>query len=201
MGLSTRAEEVEAPRNAKPQATAAGLPRIGHTDTLITIQALRMAPGPSPAYVSIINDYDAGILEWEASVDRSWISVTPARATSNSTEVAIWIVDTDVALGRHTGHVVLESTNAVNAPDTMWVQLDMLCPVQVLGDANQDGRLSQADIIFVVNHVLRAGPPPRPVWQAGDINCDEVVSQSDIIALVNHLLRAGPPPCNVCQFF
>lgn len=182
-------------------ALAAGLPRIGHTDTLIEIEALRFAPVPPAINFAIINGYDAGVLDWEVSVDRSWLSVTPARAASNSTDVAIWIVNTDAELGRHVGHLVIESSNAVNAPDTVWVQLDMLCPVQVLGDANNDGRLSQADIVYVVNHVLRGGLPARPVWQAGDINCDEVVTQSDIIALVNHLLKGGPPPCNACQFF
>ncbi len=182
-------------------AAPAGLPRIGHSDTLVQIEALRYAPVPPAVNFAIVNDYDAGVLDWKVFVDRSWLSVSPAGAVSNSTDVAIWIVNTDAALGRHVGHIVIGSENAVNAPDTVWVQLDMLCPVQVLGDANFDNRLSQADIIYVVHHVLRGGPPPRPVWQAGDINCDEVLSQSDIIALVNHLLRAGPPPCNVCQFF
>ena len=182
-------------------ALASGLPRIGHSDTVLQIEALRFAPVPPATNLTIVNDYDAGVLDWSIFVDRSWLSATPAGAVSNSTDVAIWITNTDAELGRHTGHLIIRSSNAVNTPDTVWVLLDMLCPVQVLGDANYDGRLSQADIIYVVNHVLRGGPPPRPVWQAGDINCDEIVTQSDIIALVNHLLRAGPSPCNVCQFF
>lgn len=187
---------------ATPVANASsGLPRISHSDTLVTFQALRFAPIPEPKVIAIENGYDAGILRWDLSSTRSWLSANPAGATANSTDVAIWIVNTDAELGRHIGQLVIESDNAVNSPDTVYVQLDMLCPVQVLGDANWDGRVSQADIIYLVNNVLRGGPMPKPVWQAGDMNCDEVLSQSDIIALVYHLLRGGPAPCNVCQFF
>jgi hypothetical protein len=188
-------------REAGPRSVAAGLPRIGHSDTLVQFQALRTGPVPAPRPITIFNAYDAGVLQWSLSADRSWLSASPPNAVSNSTDVAIWIVNTDSPLGRHVGHLVIESSNAVNAPDTVWVQLDVVCPVQVLGDANWDGRLSQADIIYLVNNVLKGGPPPRPVWQAGDVNCDLALSQSDIIGLVNHLMRGGPPPCNVCQFF
>jgi hypothetical protein len=184
-----------------PGAEAAGLPRIGHSDTVVSFQALRYAPVPPPTTIKIINDYDAGVLQWELFANRSWLSASPPHAWANTTDVAIWIVNTDAPLGRHVGQLVIESANAVNSPDTIWVELDMLCPVQVLGDANWDGRVSQADIIYVVNNVLRGGPQPKPVWQAGDVNCDETLSQSDIIVLVNHLLKGGPPPCNVCQFF
>lgn len=183
------------------QTQSAGLPRIGCTDTVLTFQALRFAPIPPSQTTAIINNYDAGVLQWDMASNRSWLSASPNAALANSTDVAIWIVNTDAELGQHVGHLIIESENAVNSPDTVWVQLNMLCPVQVLGDANWDGRLSQADIIYLVNHILRAGPPPRPVWQAGDMNCDEAVTQSDIIAVVHHLLRGGPPPCNVCQFF
>ena len=184
-----------------PGFEAAGLPRIGRSDTSVYFQALRQGPLPAPEYITIFNGTDVGVLRWSIFSDRSWISASPGEASANSTDVAIWVVNTDAELGHHTAHLVIESDNAVNTPETVWVQLDMLCPVQVLGDANYDSRLSQADIIYLVNHVLRGGPAPRPVWQAGDTNCDETVSQSDIIVLVNHLLKAGASPCNVCQFF
>lgn len=184
-----------------PRAESQGLPRIGHSDTVLQFQALRLGPVPASQTIRIFNEMDVGVLQWEIFEDRSWLSASPGNATSNETYVAIWIVNTDASIGHHVGHLVISSDNAVNEPETVWVELDMLCPVALAGDVNQDGRLSQGDIIYLVNHVLRGGPLPVPVWQAGDTNCDETLSQSDIVLLVNHLLRGGPSPCNVCQFF
>lgn len=189
------------PSRVVPHFEAQGLPRIGRSDTVVQIQAERLGPIPSPVYIKIFNESDVGVLQWDIFEDRSWLSASPGYNTSNETDVAIWIVNTDASLGRHTGRLIINSENAINAPETVWVELDMLCPVAITGDVNHDGRLSQADIIYLVNHVLRAGPLPIPVWQAGDTNCDEGLSQGDIILLVNHLLRGGPSPCNVCRFF
>jgi hypothetical protein len=189
------------PSREAARATGTGAPRIGMSDTVVSFRAKRLGPVPSPVTIQILNTGGVGLLSWDASADRSWIATTPSQATSNETDVAVWIVNTDAQMGHHVGHLIIDSWNAINAPETLFVVLDMLCPVSMPGDVNGDGRLSQSDIIFLVNHVLRAGPPPQPVWQAGDANCDGALSQSDIIVLVNNLLRAGPTPCDVCQYF
>lgn len=199
--LAASGRSEEKPQRAALHFEPVGLPRIGRSDTVISFQAKRLGPVPAPVMVTIFNESDVGVLQWNIFEDRSWLSTSPNTATANETDVLIWIVNTNAPLGHHTGRLMIESENAVNTPETIWVELDMICPVQISGDVNQDDRLSQADIIFLVNHVLRGGPLPRPVWQAGDVNCDETLTQSDIIVLVNHLLRAGPSPCNVCQFF
>ena len=188
-------------RDVTVMAKSAGLPRIGRGDTLIQMEARRLGPLPSPVWTYIYNESDVGVLNWEIFTNRSWLSTSPGMAVANSTDVAIWLVNTEAALGTHTGHLVISSTNAVNEPETIWVELNMLCPVAITGDVNDDGKISQSDIIYLVNYILRAGSTPIPVRESGDVNCDENVSQADIIYLVNHVLRAGPSPCNVCQFF
>jgi hypothetical protein len=165
------------------------------------MEARRLGPIPDPVWTYVYNESDVGVLDWEIFTNRSWLSTSPGMAVANSTDVAIWLVNTEAALGGHTGHLVISSTNAVNEPETIWVELNMLCPVAITGDVNDDGKISQSDIIYLINFTLRAGPTPIPVREAGDVNCDENVSQADIIYLVNHVLRAGPSPCNVCQFF
>lgn len=202
LGLAGTPCPAQTPDTRSPSGVeASGLPRIGRSDTVVHFRAERLGPIPAPVMVKIFNESDVGILHWDIFSDRSWISTSPDNANGNETDVAIWIVNTDAGMGHHSAHLVIESNNAVNSPETMWVELDMVCPVPITGDVNDDGRLSQSDIIYMVNHVLRGGPLPVPVWQAGDVNCDETLSQSDIIVLVNHLLRGGPSPCNVCQFF
>ena len=72
------------------------------------------------------------------------------------------------------------------------------CPVAVTGDVNTSGSVNTADIIYLVNSVLKAGPEPVPCRGAADVNCDGQVGTSDIIYLVNSVLKAGAPPCDVC---
>ena len=61
------------------------------------------------------------------------------------------------------------------------------------GDANSDGKVNVADVVFVVHHLYRGGPPPRPLTY-GDFDGDFDVDQSDILYAVNHLYRRGDTP-------
>jgi hypothetical protein len=73
------------------------------------------------------------------------------------------------------------------------------CPIAMTGDANASGIVSSADIIYLVNFVLKAEPAPIPCAATGDVNCSGgVVSTSDIIYLVNSVFKGGTPPCDVC---
>jgi hypothetical protein len=65
------------------------------------------------------------------------------------------------------------------------------------GDQNEDGSVTAADIIYLVQYVFKSGPLPLPCEAAGDVNCDGVVNATDIIFLVVYVFKSGPPPCNV----
>jgi hypothetical protein len=82
--------------------------------------------------------------------------------------------------------------NTVNGP---WIA----CPISFPGDVSGDASLTTADIIYMVNTVLKLGPAPVPCLGAGDVNCDGNVTTGDIIYLVNTILKAGPPICDVCS--
>lgn len=60
-----------------------------------------------------------------------------------------------------------------------------------LGDVNVDGIVSSSDIIYLVNHVFKSGPPPQPVPETGDLTCDGSVTSSDIIRLVGYVFKSG----------
>jgi hypothetical protein len=72
------------------------------------------------------------------------------------------------------------------------------CPITLTGDVQGDGNISSADIVYLVNAVLKAGPDPIPCAAVGDVNCNGQVATSDIIYLVNKVFKGGPAPCNVC---
>jgi hypothetical protein len=63
----------------------------------------------------------------------------------------------------------------------------------VRGDANADGVINVADVVYLVNFLYRNGDPPRPM-EAGDANCDGIVNVADVVYLVNYLYRGGDPP-------
>ena len=64
----------------------------------------------------------------------------------------------------------------------------------ITGDANADGEIDIADIVYLINYLFIDGSPPDPL-EAGDANCDGVVNIADVIYLVNYLFLGGPPPC------
>ncbi len=63
------------------------------------------------------------------------------------------------------------------------------------GDVNADGLVDIADVIFLINYLLMAGPAPDPLM-AGDVNLDGDVNVGDVIYLINYLFLGGSPPCS-----
>jgi|GEM_PF-1394158 len=70
-------------------------------------------------------------------------------------------------------------------PSTMsgWIFTD-----SVLGDANSDGIVDMADLVYLISYLYRGGLPPSPK-SLGDFNQDGEVNLADIVALVNYLFR------------
>jgi len=61
------------------------------------------------------------------------------------------------------------------------------------GDANADGIVDIADVVYLINYLFVDGPPPDPL-EAGDANCDGIVDIADAVYLINYLFLSGPPP-------
>jgi hypothetical protein len=61
------------------------------------------------------------------------------------------------------------------------------------GDANADGKITSADVVYLINYLFISGPVPVP-WRAGDVNSDGAINASDVVYLINYLFIGGPPP-------
>jgi hypothetical protein len=61
------------------------------------------------------------------------------------------------------------------------------------GDANGDGVIDIADVVYLINYLFIDGPAPNPL-DAGDANCDGTVDIADVVYLINYLFIDGPPP-------
>jgi len=65
------------------------------------------------------------------------------------------------------------------------------------GDANGDGSINIADVVFLVAYLFKGGPAPYPLWKA-DVNGDCAVTIADVVYLVAYLFKGGPPPKKGC---
>lgn len=61
------------------------------------------------------------------------------------------------------------------------------------GDANADGSINSADVIYLMNYLFIGGPEPIPL-EAGDVNGDRIINSADVVYLINYLFVSGPPP-------
>ena len=62
------------------------------------------------------------------------------------------------------------------------------------GDANSNGTINLADIIYLVNFVFKAGPAPNPLCLGDANNSGGNANLADIIYLVNFVFKGGPAP-------
>ena len=66
-------------------------------------------------------------------------------------------------------------------------------PLDYRGDANGDGMVNVADIVFLINYLFIEGPEPVP-FSEGDVNCDGKINVADAVFLINYVFIGGPIP-------
>jgi len=61
------------------------------------------------------------------------------------------------------------------------------------GDLTQDGEVTAADVIFIINYVFKGGPTPEPP-ECADVNHDHTVTSTDAITLIAYIFRGERAP-------
>jgi photosystem II stability/assembly factor-like uncharacterized protein len=128
-------------------------------------------------------------LGWNLSPTSYWRELTAGQIDTSEIivsvppDVTLWTVD----------QITLEATSRGNP---YYVDEDTLAVTvyAIRGDANADGAIDIADVVYLINYLFTNGPAPEPL-EAGDANCDGLVDIADAVYLINYLFIDGPPPC------
>jgi hypothetical protein len=62
------------------------------------------------------------------------------------------------------------------------------------GDANNDGAITLADAVYVVQYLFAKGPAPLPDLDSGDADCSGQIDPRDAVHIINYVVRGGKRP-------
>jgi hypothetical protein len=73
------------------------------------------------------------------------------------------------------------------------VEASVLLGGHISGDVTGDRSVDIADLIYIVNYMFQAGPPP-PIMRQADVNASGgPIDISDLIYMVEYMFQGGPP--------
>jgi len=115
---------------------------------------------------------------------------TPCLSNRLGFTIDTTFVDSTAQLGRTCYYLVTATDFSGNESDPSNEAMGLR---YITGDANTDGEINIADIVYLINYLFIGGPPPTPLV-AGDANCDGKTNVVDVVYLINYLFIGGPPP-------
>ncbi|MCK4856404.1 MAG: dockerin type I repeat-containing protein, partial [candidate division Zixibacteria bacterium] len=74
---------------------------------------------------------------------------------------------------------------------------DIILAALVCGDADGNGMVNVADVVYLIDYIFAGGPAPNPLL-AGDVDCNAMVNIADVVYLINYIFGGGPEPCAGC---
>jgi hypothetical protein len=123
-----------------------------------------------------------------------WLMVHPGAGVIEPYSSATVQVAADAAElvdGVYSGQVTVSGNDPANP--TALIPVGVTVQSFVCGDANGDGLVNVADVVYLINYSFKGGPPPVPLL-AGDANGDAAVNVADAVFLINYVFKQGPSP-------
>ncbi|MCX6831933.1 MAG: dockerin type I repeat-containing protein, partial [candidate division Zixibacteria bacterium] len=146
-------------------------------------------------------------VQWTGSDDSlgSGIKSYSIYCSDNGGPYAVWLSDTTATSATYTGQgfhsyafysIARDNVGHVESvpitPDAT-TYIDRLC-----GDADGDGSVTIADVVFLIDYIFTGGPAPQPLSVA-DVDCGGTINIADVVYLINYIFSHGPEPCALCK--
>lgn len=146
--------------------------------------------GDVPMKVAALNPYEISEVTYQYRHEDStdWTDILNGTSTEPDSFPIIWQI-ADILSGVYYLRAVAKDFSGI--PDS--IPPTIMVWVYVSGDANGDGEIDIADVVYLINYLFLGGSAPEP-WQAGDANGDGAVDIADVVYLINYLFIGGPPP-------
>ena len=171
-----------------PQSVAVTLvissPKLGVSPSSITFDGIQGQPNPAPVPISITNQ-GGGTINWTATANGSWLSLSSTSGTAPSTTNA-QVNISGLAIGSYPGSVQVSSPGVSNSPQTVPVTLNIsgLLMSSDFNDGTMNGwaisPLGKAQNWSVVNGILQYNGGGHTQVYAGDAAWNNYDLQVDI---------------------
>lgn len=106
-------------------------PVISRNPTALTFTAIQGGANPTTQNITIANS-GTGTLNWTASDNAAWLTITPASGTNTGTITAS-VNTSGLTAGSYSGTITITATGATNTPQTVAVSLTVTAPVTSTG--------------------------------------------------------------------
>ena len=63
-----------------------------------------------------------------------------------------------------------------------------------LGDVNDDGKISNTDVLRIFRYIYSSTSYPLPIFEAADVNCDGKVSNTDVLRIFRYIYSSSLYP-------
>ena len=144
-----------------------------------------------PMRVIALNPYEISEVTYQHKHEDStnWTDILNGSSTEPPDFPIIWHI-VDIPVGVYYLRAVAKDFSGNPDPNPATIRVWL---VYISGDANGDGAINPADVVYLINYLFKGGPEPEPL-EAGDVNCDGIINSADVVYLINYLFKGGPPP-------
>lgn len=147
--------------------------------------------GESKPASLVIDNVHGGCYEWFITEEVPWMFPEDTNDFVDS-KVTLGINSDGFYFGEYSDNFQVTSPEAINSP----AQVDVLFRVwRFHGDFDYNGTINMADLVGMVNYLLKGGTGPQPEYYVGDLNCDLTINVADLTYFVDYMLKSGPIPC------
>jgi len=147
---------------------------------------------PDPGKI-LLSNAGGDTLRCTTATDRPWLTVAPYWVTAPDT-LTVTVSVTGLTIGTYFGHVIIYADSAAKTPESVTVNLEVQynpCPLVAPGDFNNNGSVTSADVIGLINYCFKGGTPPV-LTQGGEVDGHEEMNIRDILYLVRFIFGGGP---------